>query len=127
MCHLGTSHGRSSDLQASYLPQLPSPFQTSAFVRDVRSCLPLRGSSGISPDSLLNPISQSDTVKNDYIKGFFIGQPQYMVVLMQIIHIAFSPKLAPYCRFVPRKSPPRESTLFTALTINKNSNTFPLT
>jgi len=31
--------------------------------RDVRSCLPLRGSSGFSPDSLLNPILQSGTVK----------------------------------------------------------------
>jgi len=47
--------GRSSDLQASYLLQLPSPRLDQCFTWSVRSCLPLRGNSGFSPDSLLSP------------------------------------------------------------------------
>ncbi len=49
--------GRSSDLQATYLLQLPSSWLNQCLCRSVRSCLPLRGSSGFSPDSLLSPIS----------------------------------------------------------------------
>jgi len=55
--------GRSSDLQATYLLQLPSPWLNQCLGRSVRSCLPLRGSSGFSPDSLLSLISRSGTVK----------------------------------------------------------------
>src|ERR1700722_15633802 len=45
--------GRSSDLQATYLLQLPSSLLNQCLCRSVRSCLPLRGSSGFSPNSLL--------------------------------------------------------------------------
>ena len=44
--------GRSSDLQAAYLPSFPTAFRSVPMV-DVRSCLPLRGSSGFTPDSHL--------------------------------------------------------------------------
>src|SRR5260370_1467191 len=55
--------GRSSDLQATYLLQLPSPWLNQCLCRSVRSCLPLRGSSGSSPDSLLSLTFRSGTVK----------------------------------------------------------------
>jgi hypothetical protein len=43
--------GRSSDLQAhSYLPDFPGLSSQCLF--GVRTCLPLRGSSGFAPDSL---------------------------------------------------------------------------
>ena len=60
---MGTLLGRSSDLQASYLLQLPSPGLNQCFDWSFRSCLPLRGSSGFPPDSLLSPILRPGTVK----------------------------------------------------------------
>ena len=53
-----TLFGRSSDLQATYLLQLPSPWLNQCLGWSVRSCLPLRGSSGFSPDSLLSLTSR---------------------------------------------------------------------
>jgi hypothetical protein len=55
---VGTLYGRSSDLQAAYLLQLPSSWLNQCFNWSVRSCLPLRGSSGFSPDSLLSPTTE---------------------------------------------------------------------
>jgi hypothetical protein len=54
----GVATGRSSDLQARpfartafLLTRLPDPEENQWFL-GIRSCLPLRGSSGFSPDSL---------------------------------------------------------------------------
>ena len=60
---MGRLSGRSSDLQATYLLRLPGSWLNQCLSRSVCSCLPLRGSSGFSPDSLFSPISQSGTVK----------------------------------------------------------------
>ena len=56
---IGMTLGRSSDLQAAYLLRLPSrilsmagPESDQCLNWSVRSCLPLRGSSGFAPDSL---------------------------------------------------------------------------
>jgi hypothetical protein len=57
--------GRSSDLQAAYWPGFPTVESVSAVV-GVRSCLPLRGSSGVAPDSHLHlaPGAKNHKVKS---------------------------------------------------------------
>jgi len=74
---VGMLSGRSSDLQAAYLLQLPSPWLDQCLGQSVRSCLPLRGSSGFSPDSLLSLISRSGTRK--YVQYSAVAPSRSMI------------------------------------------------
>lgn len=64
--HARYGHGSQAGLRIYRLPidsSFPVHQLNQCFDRSVRSCSPLRGNSGFSPDSLLSPILRSDTLE----------------------------------------------------------------
>lgn len=93
--HLARRVGRSSDLQAShhgssrgrdsYWPSLPNSHAREPVLGDGgRSCLPLRGSPGFSPGSLLRRSSNGANRRMDTISG--IAEPSRHQIWILVSH-----------------------------------------